>query len=106
MHYLITGHTGFKGAWLTLMLKNLGHTVSGVSLDPLPKSHYLMADVEKELLFDLRQDIIDSQSLIDIFQRINPDVVIHMAAQPLVLESYKRPIETFQIKKKCSEHGR
>lgn len=97
MHYLITGHTGFKGAWLTLMLKNLGHTVSGVSLDPLPKSLYLMADVEKELLFDLRQDIIDSQSLIDIFQRINPDVVIHMAAQPLVLESYKRPIETFQI---------
>ena len=97
MHYLITGHTGFKGAWLTLMLKNLGHTVSGVSLDPLPKSLYLMADVEKELLFDLRQDIIDSQSLIDIFQRINPDVVIHMAAQPLVLESYKNPVETFDV---------
>ena len=56
MHYLITGHTGFKGAWLTLMLKNLGHTVSGVSLDPLPKSLYKLANIEKELHFDFRQD--------------------------------------------------
>ena len=97
MHYLITGHTGFKGAWLTLMLKNLGHTVSGVSLDPSPNSLYNLGNIKKELHFDLRQDIVDVQSLTAIFQQIDPDVVIHMAAQPLVLESYKKPIETFQI---------
>jgi CDP-glucose 4,6-dehydratase len=97
MHYLITGHTGFKGAWLTLMLKNLGHTVSGVALGPLPNSLFTQANVAKELFFDLRQDIIDSHSLAEVFQQIDPNVVIHMAAQPLVLESYRKPLETFQV---------
>ena len=79
------------------MLKNLGHIVSGVSLDPLPNSLYKLANIERELRFDLRQDIVDIQSLTAIFQHIDPDVIIHLAAQPLVLESYKKPLETFQV---------
>lgn len=97
MHFLITGHTGFKGAWLTLMLKQLGHTVSGVSLDPIQDSLFIKANIARELQLDIRQDITAGRPLIEVFQRINPDVVIHLAAQPLVLQSYLTPTETFRV---------
>ena len=97
MHYLITGHTGFKGSWLTLMLKQLGHTVSGVSLEPISNSLFVKANIKKELLYDVRQDITASKPLEKVFEQINPNVVIHLAAQPLVIESYRKPLETFQV---------
>ena len=95
MHYLITGHTGFKGAWLTLLLKERGHTVSGISLSPLDKSLYKLAKIENMLKHDLRVDISDLGSLKTAFFKINPDIVIHLAAQALVHESYKNPLDTF-----------
>ena len=96
MHYLVTGHTGFKGAWLVLMLTQRGHTVSGISLDPLPGSLFEVADVAELLHTDVRIDIRDAASTIAAVQAISPDVVLHLAAQPLVRESYKNPRNTFE----------
>lgn len=95
MHYLITGHTGFKGAWLTLLLKSRGHTVSGIALEPVKGGLFLEASVENDLEQHLILDIRDRSALKEAIDEISPDVVIHMAAQPLVLESYDRPVETF-----------
>jgi CDP-glucose 4,6-dehydratase len=96
MHYLITGHTGFKGAWLTLWLTSLGHKVSGIALDPLEGSLFELASISELMENDLRIDIRNSQETISAIQNISPDVVFHLAAQPLVRESYKNPRETFE----------
>lgn len=96
MHYLITGHTGFKGAWLTLLLKQRGHTVSGIALDPLPGALFEIAELTQDLEGDVRLDIRDASGLRNAFQRLAPDVVVHMAAQPLVRESYRNPRYTFE----------
>jgi len=97
MHFLITGHTGFKGAWLTLLLRERGHEVSGVSIDSESKSLFTRTNLEKFLVDDIRCDIRDSVKLSSHFRQINPDVVIHLAAQALVRESYKNPKETFEV---------
>jgi len=96
MHFLITGHTGFKGAWLTLILRERGHLVSGISLPPEAGSLFERVNVGKFLENDIHCDIRHLKNLTSHFERINPDVVIHLAAQPLVRESYKNPIETFE----------
>ncbi len=96
MHYLITGHTGFKGSWLTALLIQRGHLVSGIALDPLEKSIFKNSKISKTLKFDFR---IDIRSLHEVEQAISlaqPDVVIHLAAQSEVLESYLNPIVTFE----------
>lgn len=95
MHYLITGHTGFKGSWLSLMLKNQGHEVSGVSLNPDKTSLFNQALLKDLFKYDYRLDIRDEKKLKKAFQRISPDVVIHLAAQPLVRQSYLNPVETY-----------
>lgn len=95
MHYLITGHTGFKGTWLTLLLKQRGHEVSGIALDPPPNSLFESAGVANQLKFDFRGDIRNYDSLEKKFSQANPDVIIHLAAQALVSESYKNPLYTF-----------
>ena len=97
MHYLITGHTGFKGSWLSLMLEMQGHTVSGISLDPAEKSLFIQADLASIFKNDLRIDIRDGDAIKTAFEKINPDVMIHLAAQPLVRESYRSPVETFEV---------
>jgi CDP-glucose 4,6-dehydratase len=97
MHYLITGHTGFKGSWLALMLKNQGHDVSGISLNPVTQSLFYQAELSKIFLNDIRLDIREKENLTKIISVINPDVIIHLAAQPLVRYSYKAPIETFEV---------
>ena len=96
MHYLVTGHTGFKGSWLSLMLQMQGHTVSGVSLDPLEKSLFNQANLGEIFENDFRIDIRNSKELTQAIVKIEPEVVIHLAAQPLVRESYKDPIGTFE----------
>lgn len=96
MHFLITGHTGFKGAWLTLILRERGHLVSGISLQPEAGSLFERANVGKFLENDIHCDIRKLTNLTSHFERMSPDVVIHLAAQPLVRESYKNPIETFE----------
>jgi CDP-glucose 4,6-dehydratase len=96
MHYLITGHTGFKGSWLALMLRIKGHTVSGISLNPQKNSLFNKADLKDIFENDVRLDIRNSQALLVAIEKIDPDVIIHMAAQPLVRESYKDPVGTFE----------
>jgi CDP-glucose 4,6-dehydratase len=97
MHFLISGHTGFKGAWLTLLLRNRGHEVSGFALDPVEEGLYNKSNLSNLLNGDFRQDVRDFNGTLEIFRRTQPDVFIHLAAQPLVLESYQKPVETFEI---------
>ena len=96
MHYLITGHTGFKGAWLSLWLNSLGHEVSGISLDPIPNSLFDRANVSESIKNDFRIDIRESHEVKSALLQVKPDVVFHMAAQPLVRESYADPRCTFE----------
>jgi CDP-glucose 4,6-dehydratase len=96
MHFLITGHTGFKGSWLSLLLRERGHQVSGIALNSGPNSLYNVAGIGKVLANDIRCDIRDLVELERNFERLQPDVVIHLAAQALVRESYKCPILTFE----------
>jgi CDP-glucose 4,6-dehydratase len=96
MHYLVTGHTGFKGSWLSLMLQMQGHTVSGISLDPLDKSLFNQAGLSEIFENDLRIDIRNSKELAQAIKKIEPEVIVHLAAQPLVRESYKDPVGTFE----------
>lgn len=96
MHYLVTGHTGFKGSWLSLMLQMQGHIVSGISLDPPDKSLFNQAKLSKVFQNDFRIDIRNPTELSRAVKSVNPDVIIHLAAQPLVRESYKDPIRTFE----------
>ena len=96
MHFLITGHTGFKGSWLAKMLEMQGHTVSGISLPPIDKSLFLQANIKTILKHDIYFDLRDSsEELSNIVQEIDPEVIVHLAAQPLVGQSYINPIETF-----------
>lgn len=96
MHYLVTGHTGFKGSWLVMILRSLGHTVSGISLDPENESLFNQAQIQELMRQDFRIDIRDQVTLASTAKLINPDVIIHLAAQPLVRYSYAHPIETFE----------
>jgi CDP-glucose 4,6-dehydratase len=95
VHYLITGHTGFKGSWLSLMLQMHGHTISGISLDPLKKSLFVEAQLHEIFKHDIRLDIRNADDLASAVHKVSPDVIVHLAAQPLVRESYKDPVGTF-----------
>lgn len=93
---LVTGHTGFKGSWLVIWLKELGANVIGVSLEPFSnKDNYVLSQIGNDIV-DLRVNINDSQSINDVFKQYKPEIVFHLAAQPLVRLSYKQPVETFQ----------
>lgn len=93
---LLTGHTGFKGGWLSLWLKKLGAKVYGVSLDPITSpSIFEVASVRDEIEKDARIDIRNLEQLKSFFQEIEPEVVFHLAAQALVLDSYSNPVDTF-----------
>lgn len=92
----ITGHTGFKGAWLCRMLINLGADVTGYSLTPPTEpSLFKIANIEKNIT-SVIGDIRDFASLKETFDKANPEIVIHMAAQPLVRDSYKEPRYTYE----------
>jgi CDP-glucose 4,6-dehydratase len=93
---LLTGHTGFKGAWLSLWLQWLGAEVTGLSLGaPTRPSLYEVARVEENMRESIRADVRDGEAVLDAFRRVRPEVVIHLAAQPLVRRSYAEPRETF-----------
>ncbi|KAF1680111.1 CDP-glucose 4,6-dehydratase [Veillonella sp. R32] len=93
---LVTGHTGFKGAWLCKILKNLGADVSGYSLpSPTNPSLYEIAGIDKEVNSYIG-DIRDFLKLKTAFDEIAPEIVFHLAAQPLVRESYNNPVYTYE----------
>ena len=93
---LITGHTGFKGSWLSCWFKLVGAKVSGISLPPSTKpSHFDELDF-KDSLDNHYQDIRDFEKLNAIIKIIEPDFIFHLAAQPLVGEAYNNPIKTYE----------
>ncbi len=94
---LVTGHTGFKGSWLALWLGHLGAQVIGVALDPpTVPSHFALCGMATRLI-DLRCDIRDHAALGDIFERVRPEVVFHLAAQAIVRRGFADPRETFSV---------
>jgi CDP-glucose 4,6-dehydratase len=93
---VVTGHTGFKGSWLTAWLKLLGANVTGISLDPPSRpSHFETASIRDGIL-DLRVDIRDANVISESIASIKPDFIFHLAAQSLVHKAFKEPIETWQ----------
>lgn len=95
MRILITGHTGFKGAWLTLLLASRGHEVTGIALDPPTGGLFEAARVHELMADDIRLDIRDADALADAVKTADPELLLHLAAQPLVRESYADPRATF-----------
>jgi CDP-glucose 4,6-dehydratase len=93
---LLTGHTGFKGSWLSVWLRELGADVVGIALDPLSQpSHFEVAHLADGLV-DRRVDIRDKAALAEALGSAQPDFVFHLAAQPLVRQSYADPVQTYQ----------
>jgi CDP-glucose 4,6-dehydratase len=93
---LITGHTGFKGAWLTSWLTSLGAQVVGLSLNvPTTPSHFYAANLSEDIL-DLRGDINDLSLIRTVLEDVQPDFIFHLAAQALVHDAYENPINTWQ----------
>lgn len=95
MRILVTGHTGFKGGWLSLLLKELGHEVYGVAQAPDNDSLFSKAGISQILDGDFRVDIRDAQEFTKVLRQVKPAVVIHLAAQALVVKSYSEPVSTF-----------
>lgn len=91
---MITGHTGFKGSWLALWLKELGAKVVGYSLEPPTKPNHF--ELLKLDIISIIGDIRDAEKLHRAFRAHDPEIVFHLAAQPLVRYSYKNPVETFE----------
>jgi len=94
---LVTGHTGFKGSWLSLLLYKLGTEVYGYALEP-PTNPSLFKEAKiGELITSYIGDVRDLENLSKVYNKVKPEIVIHMAAQPLVRDSYKIPVETYAI---------
>ncbi len=92
----ITGHTGFKGSWLCKILSNAGAEVTGYSLKPYTEpSLFEIADIENDTQ-SIIGDIRDLNSLKEAFDKSNPEIVLHLAAQPIVRDSYKDPVYTYE----------
>lgn len=94
---LVTGHTGFKGSWLSIWLHELGAEVIGVAQDPYSeRDNYVLCGIGQKIKADLRADIRDGECMKEIFQQYQPEIVFHLAAQPLVRLSYDIPVETYE----------
>ena len=94
----LTGHTGFKGSWLAVWLHRLGAEVYGYSLPPPTEpSNYALARVRDLLCGETIADIRDRKTVRETMAAFKPDIVFHLAAQPLVRDSYVSPFDTFEI---------
>lgn len=94
---LVTGHTGFKGSWLSIWLQELGSEVIGIGLDPYSeRDNFVLSGIGNKIKADIRADIRDGNRIKAIFAEFQPEIVFHLAAQPLVRLSYDIPAETFQ----------
>lgn len=93
---LVTGHTGFKGSWLTIWLREMGANVIGLSLEPATgKDNFVLAGLSEKVT-DLRGDIRDAATVNAVFEKYQPEMVFHLAAQPIVRLSYDEPVATYQ----------
>jgi len=94
---LVTGHTGFKGSWLCIWLKELGANIVGYALEPYTeRDNFVVSDLEDRITHIIG-DVIDFQNLSKVFEEYKPEFVFHLAAQPIVRESYVNPKETYDI---------
>lgn len=95
---LVTGHTGFKGSWLSIWLHSIGAEVVGVSLDPATeRDNFVLSGIGNKIKADLRGDIRNGELMKSIFTEYQPEIVFHLAAQPLVRLSYEIPAETYEV---------
>jgi CDP-glucose 4,6-dehydratase len=94
---LVTGHTGFKGGWLSIWLRRLGARVVGFSLKPPTVPSLFESSGLADHLTDIRGDIRDTNKLTEVILEYRPAFIFHLAAAPLLLESYENPIETFDV---------
>lgn len=92
---LLTGHTGFKGSWLAIWLTRLGARVTGVSLPPTTTPNLFSLAQVGELVDSRYTDIRDAEKLSRIVRESTPEIIFHLAAQPLVRASYRSPLDTF-----------
>jgi len=92
---LVTGHTGFKGSWLCLLLNKLGADVYGYALDPPTNPSLFVEAGIDNIMTSFIGDVRDLDYLQEVFSKVQPEIIIHMAAQPLVRDSYKIPVETY-----------
>ncbi len=93
---LVTGHTGFKGSWLCKLLENYGAEVIGYSLNPPTEpSLFKIANIESDVK-SITGDIRDLSKLKEVFDDFQPEIVLHLAAQPIVRDSYKDPVYTYE----------
>jgi CDP-glucose 4,6-dehydratase len=94
---LVTGHTGFKGTWLTAWLLNLGADVAGYSIGiPTQPSHFEELHLDEKIKHFLG-DIRNYERFYEVCNEFKPEFIFHLAAQPLVRESYSNPKETFEV---------
>jgi len=93
---LVTGHTGFKGGWLSLWLQQLGAEVVGLSLDPPTAPSFYQRSRVVEGMVSVQADIRDGDQLKAIFDQHQPEILFHLAAQSLVRYSYRSPVETYE----------
>lgn len=95
---LLTGHTGFKGSWLVMMLHSLGSVVSGYALSPPTRpSLFDLCRLQELMHLSVIGDVRDGRFLTQTMVEAAPELVIHMAAQPLVRESYRIPVDTYAV---------
>lgn len=94
----LTGHTGFKGGWLTLWLQSMGAEVHGYALNPPTEINLFgVADVSKRMASSVIADIRDANRLTEAMRHAKPEIVFHLAAQALVSYSYAQPVETYAV---------
>jgi len=97
MPVLITGHTGFKGSWLGIWLNELGAKVVGYSLDPpTVPSNFVVSRLDRRVV-DVRDDVRRLEALCEVIEQYKPEAIFHLAAQPIVRESYVIPKDTFDV---------
>jgi len=94
---LITGHTGFKGTWMCAMLLQAGARVTGYALKPPTTPSVFELSGMREQIHSIEGDIRDLAHLKQVFEETGPEIVIHMAAQPIVRESYRNPVYTYEV---------
>ena len=100
----VTGHTGFTGGWACLWLQSIGAIVEGYSLPPeTTPSLFAAAGLEKDVPGTLG-DIVDYERLLVAMQAFKPELVLHLAAQPLVRRSYREPLRTFLVNAQGTAH--
>lgn len=94
---LLTGHTGFKGSWMSVVLVNAGAQVIGYSSCRKTETRLFDLCGIKNQITHIKGDVRDLKHLLEVFRLYQPDVVIHMAAQPIVRDSYKNPVDTYSV---------